>query len=402
MNHAEGEGDFMLRKEAMKSTRGRMVRVSVLAILAGMLAPAAHAGLSLPGPLTFGAGPLGSLDVQGVASAYGFYQDNVPAVSGLAGKHAAADISNGMVIVQKESGLVQFYLQAGAYSFPTVGVPFASAGSVTGTDFGALPVGYVKIVPDSSFSVEIGKLPTLFGAESGFTYQNINIQRGLLWNVEPVVSRGIQFNYSSGPLTASVSWNDGYYSNRYNWISGLVSYALDSANTVSFYGGGNLGGGGGAGSNSYSNANIADGANDSDMYGVIYSYSSGPWTVTPYVQYMYIPAQPGLGITKASDNWGASVLANYSITGAVSLGGRVEYLAASGTPGDGSAAGSITGFGNGAAAWTFTVTPTYQSGGFFARAELSYVRAARTAGFTGFSGTNKSQFRGLLETGFMF
>lgn len=286
----------------MSSTRGKMIRNSILAMLAGVSAPAAYAGLNIPNPLTFDAGPLGKLDVQGVASAYGFYQDNVPSTPGIAGKHTGADISNGMVILQKETGLVQFYLQAGAYSFPTVGVPFASTGSVTSTDFGALPVGYVKIVPDSEFSVEIGKLPTLIGAESGFTYQNINIQRGVLWNVEPLVSRGIQLNYSSGPISASVSWNDGFYSNRYNCISGLLSYAIDSANTVSFYGGGNLGNGGGIGGNSYSNANIVDGADGSDIYGLIYSYSSGPWTLTPYLQYMYIPAQPQLGITKSSDN----------------------------------------------------------------------------------------------------
>ncbi|MFA5733057.1 MAG: outer membrane beta-barrel protein, partial [Acidithiobacillus sp.] len=51
-----------------------------------------------------------------------------------------------------------------------------------------------------------------------------------------------------------------------------------------------------------------------------------------------------------------------------------------------------------------TVTPTYQDGGFFARAELSYVTASMQSG-TGFSGSNglaKNQLRGMVETGFMF
>ena len=70
-------------------------------------------------------------------------------------------------------------------------------------------------------------MPTLIGAEYAFTFQNMNIERGLLWNQEPIISRGIQGNYSSGPLTVSLSLNDGLYSNNYNWISGLVSYTLN-------------------------------------------------------------------------------------------------------------------------------------------------------------------------------
>lgn len=33
-----------------------------------------------------------------------------------------------------------------------------------------------------------------------------------------------------------MSWNDGFYSNRYNWMSGTLSYALNSSNTVVFVG----------------------------------------------------------------------------------------------------------------------------------------------------------------------
>ena len=74
-----------------------------------------------------------------------------------------------------------------------------------------------------SFSIEAGKLPTLIGDEYTFTFENMNIERGLLWNQEPAVSRGVQANYTAGPLTSRVSWNDGYYSNVYNWISGSAA-----------------------------------------------------------------------------------------------------------------------------------------------------------------------------------
>ncbi|MBU2781439.1 outer membrane beta-barrel protein, partial [Acidithiobacillus caldus] len=80
--------------------------------------------------------------------------------------------------------------------------------------------------------VEIGKLPTLIGAEDGFTFQNLNIERGLLWDVEPIVSRGVQANYSMGPLSASLSWNDGYYSNRYNTVSGDLTWTIDGSNSL--------------------------------------------------------------------------------------------------------------------------------------------------------------------------
>ena len=71
-----------------------------------------------------------------------------------------------------------------------------------------------------NFNVEIGALPTLVGAEYTFTFENMNIERGLLWNQEPAISRGIQLNDTYKKLTLSFSWNDGFYSNRYTSLSG--------------------------------------------------------------------------------------------------------------------------------------------------------------------------------------
>jgi len=406
------------------STKNRysFLRRSILAsMLMGLplVASVADAGpLSLPNPLTFCAGPLGQLDVQGVASGMAFYQDNPQGLAGTLGaKRLGASITNGMVIIQKENGPIQFYIQAGAYSFPTLA---ASIPSITSTisnatvppttvqgdinDFGALPVAYLKIAPSSNYSVEIGKLPTLIGAEDGFTYQNINIERGLLWDMEPIISRGIQFNGSAGPLSASLAWTDGYYSNRYNVLSGLLSYAINGSNTVSIYGQGSLG------KSRLSSNEVAYSAlgNESQIYGVEYEYSSGPWMIEPYVQYMHTPKAPLLGVTHEFNNYGASLLADYSFTNTVSLGARAEYLAVGGKPGEGlnasGVASSLTDLPADSHAWSITLTPTYQSGGFFARAELSYVTASAPAGlgFSGANGTNTNQLRGMVETGFMF
>ena len=46
----------------------------------------------------------------------------------------------------------------------------------------------------------IGSLPTLMGAESTFTYQNFNIERGIVWNQENAINRGIQVNQTTGQI----------------------------------------------------------------------------------------------------------------------------------------------------------------------------------------------------------
>ncbi len=71
----------------------------------------------------------------------------------------------------------------------------------------------------------------------------MNVERGLLFAQELLVSRGVQANYASGPFSASVPWNDGYYSkSSYSEISGLASYAFNGgADTVAVAAEGQLG-----------------------------------------------------------------------------------------------------------------------------------------------------------------
>jgi hypothetical protein len=104
-----------------------------------------------------------------------------------------------------------------------------------------VPVGYLKFVPTKNLSILIGELPSLIGAEYTFTFENMNIERGLLWNQENSVNRGVQVNDTFGKLSVSASWNDGFYSNRYTWITGSLAYAFNSTNTLSFIAGGNIG-----------------------------------------------------------------------------------------------------------------------------------------------------------------
>src|SRR5262249_9262077 len=149
-------------------------------------------------------------------SGLGMAQSHAVPAPGTGNSDSILDLSNAQVEIQTTKGPVQFYLQGGAYSLPSLGATYLRADKAGSQLYGALPVAYAKVVLSPEVSVQAGSLPTLIGAESTFTFQNMNIERGLLWNQEPAVSRGVQVNYAKGPFTAALSVNDGFYSNRYN------------------------------------------------------------------------------------------------------------------------------------------------------------------------------------------
>jgi hypothetical protein len=344
-----------------------------------------------PNPLKFDAGPLGPVFVTGVVSGLGFVQSN-PAVTD---KTSRFDISNGQAIVQNTTGLVQFYAQAGIYSIPALGTSYVTASRLNNLLYGPLPEGYLKLAPNDSFSIQAGKLPTLIGAEYTFTFENMNIERGLLWNQEPAISDGVQANYTTGPLAFSLSLNDGYYSGNYDWLTGSAAWTINSSNTVSVVGGGNFG------HSSVSTFATPAAQNNGSIFNLIYTYSAAPWTITPYFQYTNVPAEPGLGFTHDAQTYGGAILASYAFTDTFSLAGRAEIIGSTGSTTDGSPNLIL---GPGSTAWSLTLTPTYQQKLFFLRGEVSYVGASGTSGGLAFghSGTATSQVRALAETGIVF
>ena len=348
-----------------------------------------------PNPVSFDAGLLGNIYVSGVASGFADAQSNAfRAPPFYSDRDFRADISNGQLILQKTDGLVQFYVQAGEYDLLSLGAPTYSSSYITSNTYSALPVAYLKLAPSDTFSLQAGKLPTLIGDEYTFSFQNLNIERGLLWNQEPAISRGVQANYTIGPVAFNLSWNDGYYSNRFNWLSGLATWTIDPADTLAFAGGGNFGSTGFTSSNAFATPLLQ---NNSDIYNLIYTWTGAPWTVSPYLQFSHVSSNPGTGIAGSADSWGGAVLVNYNLGPNWNLAGRVEYLNTHG-------AESLL-YGPGSNAWSFTLTPTYQYRVFFARADLSYVTAGHTTPFdTAFGdfGTKNDQFRGVLEAGVVF
>jgi hypothetical protein len=343
-------------------------------------------------PHTFSAGPFGTVAITGILSGMGLEQNN----SILGDKSTHWDVSNAQIFLQKTSGWFQFYLQGGAYNLPALGTPFLKTVDTLKGFYGPFPQGYVKLVK-GNFNVEVGALPTLIGAEYTFTFENMNVERGLLWNQENAVNRGIQVSDTYKKLSLTASWNDGFYSNVYNWITGTAAYAFNSSNTLSFVGGGNVG------QTTYSSVATPFLQNNGQIYEVLYTYSHESWTVTPYWQYTRVPANAAIGIPEKGSTNGGALLLNYNFKHGISLAVRPEYITSSGNATDPLAL-NLLGYGAGSGAFAFTVTPTYQKAGFFLRGDISVVDARNsTAGLVfGPTGLNTKQTRGLIEAGFMF
>lgn len=346
--------------------------------------------LQSPTPITFDAGPFGKLDLTGMVSGIGVAQGNpVPGDA-----NTRAGLSNGQVFIQRTEGWWQFYLQAGAYTIPALGTPILSTGDTVNDFYGPVPVGYLKLVPTKNLNFLIGQVPTLIGAESTFTFQNMNIERGLLWNQENAISHGIQVNDTFGKLTASLSWNDGFYSNRYSWLTGSLAYAFNSANTLSFTAGGNLG-------QTAFRTLATPVQNNGRIYDVIYTYTKGNWIIQPYFQYTDVPTDEKIGIVKGAATRGGALLVNYKFNDHLSLAERGEYISSTGSAQE-QAVNLL--YGPGSGAWSITVTPTFQDHAFFIRGEFSFVRATSFTPGNGFgsSGMDKTQPRGAIEAGFIF
>jgi len=360
--------------------------------------PAAPTALSTPsmtGPLAnlppaiFDAGPFGKIAVNGFLSGMGLVQNNhVPGDD-----TQQAGLSNGQVFIQKTDGWFQFYLQAGAYNIPALGVPYLATGKTISELYGPLPVAFLKLQVAKNTSILIGSLPTLIGAEYTFTFENMNVDRGLLWNQENAVNRGIQLNQTMGKVTASLSWNDGFYSNRYTWLSGSLAYA-NGPHALSFVAGGNLG-------QTAFQTYATPVQNNGSIYNVIYTYTKGSWIVQPYLQYTDVPTNAKIGVAKGASTTGGAILLSYAFKHGFSLPVRWEYIESSGNPAQ-NAVNLM--FGPGSGGTSFTVTPTFQQAGFFVRGDIALAHASSfTPGYVfGPKGMNDNQVRVAGEIGFVF
>ncbi len=330
--------------------------------------------------------PLGKIFVSGQLTGLGFGQNH--AVAG--DRTSQADLSNAQIEIQKTDGVVQFYVQAGAYSLPSLGATYVKAEDLPDLSYHYVPVAFLKLQPNANFSLMIGELPTLIGAEYTFTFENMNVARGLLWNQEPAISRGVQANYTQGPLTVAVALNDGFFSNRFTTGSTLITFVVKKTDTVAFDASAQF--------DQTSKSSFATplAQNDGQIYNLMWTHSEGAWLVEPYLQYSQVPRSTSVGIPSSGSTFGAAVLAKYSFTPMFSLAGRVEYETSSGHT-------SLL-YGPRSKAMSLTLTPTWQFKTFFIRGEVSYTKLDKAAAGAGFgaSGLQDSQTRAMIETGFLF
>ena len=351
--------------------------------------PAITGPLAAAAPVIFYAGPFGELAANGILSGLGMWQGNH--VSG--DEPTQAGLSNGQVFIQKTDGWFQFYLQTGAYTLPALATPFLATDKTLTNFYGPMPQAFVKLLAGKNTSFMIGALPTLIGAEYTFSFENMNIERGLLWNQETAVSRGIQVNQTLGKITASLSWNDGFYSNRYSWLSGSLAYT-NGPHSLSFIGAGNLG-------QTKFQTLATPVENNGSMYNIIYTYSKGSWIIQPYWQYTNVPTNLKIGIAKGASTNGGAILVNHTFKHGFSLPVRWEYIASSGSRKDRDVVNLM--FGPGSAGTSITLTPTFQYRAFFVRGDLAWVHASTiTPGYSfGEGGNLQNQPRAVSEIGFI-
>ena len=305
------------------------------------------------------------------------------------------NVSNAFAILTKTSGTLQFALQGGAYSIPTVGI----AGNKTiqtnaNTDlFGPVPLAYAAYVPTARFNLSAGVLATLIGTESTFTYLNWNIQRGAVWNVENAVSRGVRAAWTSGKAVIDLGVNDGFYSGKYGAAEVGLTYAPDPADSVLFVW---------LDPNSRTPGNPTTSIANKQLLNVALTHTHGDLQLAPYVLWARSPSAPSLGYTNSESAFGAAVLANLTWSGHFSTALRWETLHDGSSPDDTSLNADLIGYGPGSGISTWTITPAWSLGhGSYARVDFS---SAHVTGFApglafGTNGKTSTQSRVVLEVG---
>jgi hypothetical protein len=355
-----------------------------------------------PNPLNIQSETYGDWSVQAIATGLGFQQSN-PVASNYS---SYAAFTNLQANIQKTDGPLKVFVLAGSYSLAALGQAYIRSSTFTESTFGYMPEAYIALSVTKDWSISLGKLPSMGGLEAAFTYENPNIQRGLLWTQTNSVSRGVQVNYQEGNVSAALSVNDGAYSGVYNWIGGLVNIKTSKTSEFTVSWTGSMSG------NSTNTPATPLLQNNSQISNLIYQYTGDRWSVKPYFQYTYIPSNPNIGLYGNSGTVGYAVLTTYHVDPLtngvapnrhISIPTRLEYQSSYGNSlNPNLPAGPM--YGPGSSAWSATITPTIQSGRTFARVELSFVKTFNPLAGSAFgaTGTNNTQTRGMLEVGLLY
>ncbi len=387
----------MLRKQLLGFT-----------LVAGSSLFAMHAAHALNGPtnIDIDGGPLGQLELSGGVSGYfygqsGTSRNNESGDSAVGNKAAGANVSQALIELQKTSGILQFTIEVG----PQNGVPYLGVkptqASVSVYRASPLYLGYVTLAPTNSpVTISVGQLPSLEGYESGLSWGNANLFRSALYSVENMQNVGVSGTYTHGPLSATVTYGDGYDTRVFNFLQALVTYNFNSNNALNVYYGGDLGktGVNAITYNQYTVGNYGSYFVNSQMYGAYYSYTNGNLNLVPEVQYVYANRDVALGIPNYTSNFGAALFSDYTFgKSPYSLGGMAEYFTSNGS-GDWFIAPHAEGVG-------FQLSPTWQYKDLFARVSAGYMHLINRGDGDpayGNEGTGTNVVQGALEAGLLF
>ncbi len=354
--------------------------------------------MSGPQPMTVDGGPLGALQFSGGVDGFSFVNSNPD----IGDKTAGAALSNALLTLQKNRGILQFTIEVGATSAQTLGyAPITAAPGANYFPQSPLYAGFITIAPKPDFSISLGQLSPLVGFENAQDWNNANLFFSQVAYTEPAQGRGGQVEISAGPIVATASLTDGYYTGVVNYLQWIFTYTPDTTNSISLFGGANLGK---TGANVRGTGNIL--LDNSNLFGIYYTYTLGNVSLTPEIQYQYASRDAALGLGAGVNDLSLALFGNYQFGSNApwSVGGFVEYAA----EGYRKAAlyrvsPDFFGFGPGSDITGISITPTWQGQNLFVRGDVGFVHVNRGGGGKAFgAGDAADQVSLLMEAGVLF
>ncbi len=327
--------------------------------------------------------PVGTINVNGALTVYTIHSNNIAVNDN---KKTRYDAGSAIISLSKPAEPFGFTLLGGAYAVPVVGVALSKTSEST-DPFSPIPVAYLEYSPMKGLSVQAGKLPTIIGYESALTYLNNNIQRGLVWNMQPVINNGVRLTYSTDLFFVKFGVNDGFYTLSTTDPKPALEASLgltpikdgSIALNVIF-----------PDKDSRPN-DTADPSNKREL-NLVASYTLDKLSLGADLLYVEAPRSIRAGVPAKAKASGVALHASYDLK-PFKLSGRIEYVKDNS---DGNT--DLVGLNDGNKGWTFTATPAYTKGPLFLRGEFSYVKADQPFTLNG----KKDQIRMGAEVGLMF
>ncbi|WP_298213501.1 outer membrane beta-barrel protein [Acidocella sp.] len=376
--------------------RFRLVLLSASSLLCAHSAFA----LSQPDPIMIDGGPLGPIQLSGGADGYFYEQSGTSSSSGsstLGSNENGVNLGSALIQLQKTTGVIQFNMEIAATDgTPTLGEAIGKA-DVDSVGTSPLYVGTITIAPTGMpFKLTAGEVDCVEGPESSFSWNNANLFLSSLYSVENGPSRGVEVDYTHGPLTATVIYGDGWDTGVFNFLQAALDFQFNDNNELDIYYGGNLGRTG-LNTRTYTGTSVADFGPyfmNSQMFGAYYSYTHGNLNLLPEIQYVYAKVDHQIGIDNFTSNFGAALITDYNFENSpYSLGGMAEYFTSNGL-GDWFIAPGAQGFG-------VEATPSWQYKHLFLRASVGFLHLI-TGGAYGNSGNGKNVVQTGLNGGIIF